>query len=191
MSPCAWWRVHRARLLQLWGVGIACSLLVTGALALGYLEFLQDRTLDLLLHVQGQRFPSEVVIVAIDDAAFESLGRRQPLPRAYLAQLLQGVRRSGDSVVGLATLRMGIGPHTGEVFAGNVGGAAKLKYAVVGDPVNVTARLESLNKDLGTTILMTVEMCTILGDWVETRDCGETSVKGRTQPLHVYEVLTV
>jgi CHASE2 domain-containing sensor protein len=95
MSPCAWWRVHRAHLLQLWGVGITCSLLVTGASALGYLEFLQARTLDLLLHVQGQRFPAEVVIVAIDDAAFESLGRRQPLSRAYLAQLLQGLRRSG------------------------------------------------------------------------------------------------
>jgi hypothetical protein len=40
MSPCAWWQVHRARLFQLWGVGIACSLLVTGASALGYLEFL-------------------------------------------------------------------------------------------------------------------------------------------------------
>lgn len=92
---------------------------------------------------------------------------------------------------GLPTLRMGIGLHTGEVFAGNVGGAAKLKYAVVGDPVNVTARLESLNKDLGTTILMTEEMRTVLGDRVETRDCGETSVKGRTQPLHVYEVLAV
>jgi CHASE2 domain-containing sensor protein len=82
-------------------VGIACSLLVTGASALGYLEFLQARMLDLLLHVQGQQFPSEVVIVAIDDAAFESLGRRQPLPRAYLAQLLQGLQRSGAAVVGL------------------------------------------------------------------------------------------
>lgn len=101
MTPCGWWRVHRTRLLQLWGVGIACSLLVTGASALGYLEFLQARTLDLILHVQGQGFPSEVVIVAIDDAAFESLGRRQPLPRAYLARLLQGLRRCGARVVGL------------------------------------------------------------------------------------------
>lgn len=49
MSPRAWWRVHRARLLQLWGVGIACSLLVRSASALVYLEFLQARTLELLL----------------------------------------------------------------------------------------------------------------------------------------------
>jgi CHASE2 domain-containing sensor protein len=101
MSPRAWWRVQRSRLLQFWGVGIACSLPVTGASALGVLKFLQDRTLDLLLPMQGQRFPSEVVIVAVDDAAFESLGRRQPLPRAYLARFLQGLRRSGASVVGL------------------------------------------------------------------------------------------
>jgi adenylate cyclase len=51
---------------------------------------------------------------------------------------------------GLPSLHMGIGIHTGEVFAGNIGGAAKLKYAVVGDPVNATARLESLNKELDT-----------------------------------------
>lgn len=72
-----------------------------GRLGLGYLEFLQARILDLLLHVRGQRFPSEVVIVVIDDAAFESLWRRQLLSRAYLAQLLPGLRRSGAAVVGL------------------------------------------------------------------------------------------
>jgi hypothetical protein len=45
----AWWQAHRSRVLQLWGVGIACSLLVTGASALHYLEFLQTPILDLML----------------------------------------------------------------------------------------------------------------------------------------------
>jgi adenylate cyclase len=97
----AWWQGHRSRLLQLWGVGIACSLLVTGASALHYLEFLQIPILDLMLSLQGQRFASEVVIVAIDEAAFESLGRRQPLSRQYLARLLRALQRSGAAVVGL------------------------------------------------------------------------------------------
>jgi adenylate cyclase len=96
-----WWRGHHSRLLQLWGVGIACSLLVTAASAMGYLEFLQVRTLDLMMSLQGQRFASEVVIVAIDEAAFESLGRRQPLSREYLARLLRALQRSGAAVVGL------------------------------------------------------------------------------------------
>ena len=86
---------------------------------------------------------------------------------------------------------MGIGIHTGQVFAGNVGGAVKLKYAVVGDPVNVTARLESLNKELGTHILITEETRTALGDRTEAKDLGEFVVKGRTRPLRVFELLAV
>jgi CHASE2 domain-containing sensor protein len=68
---------------------------------MGYLEFLQTPLLDLMLSLQGQRFASEVVVVAIDDAAFESLGRRQPLSREYLARLLRALQRSGAAVVGL------------------------------------------------------------------------------------------
>jgi CHASE2 domain-containing sensor protein len=96
-----WWRGHRSRLLHLWGVGIACSLLVTAASAMGYLEFLQVPTLDLMMSLQGQRFASAVVIVAIDDEVFESLGHHQPLSREYLARLLRALQRSGAAVVGL------------------------------------------------------------------------------------------
>lgn len=101
MSLPAWWRERRTRVLQLWAVGIAASLLVTAASSLGYLEALQARSVDLLIHLQGQRFAPEVVVVAIDEEAFESLGRRQPLPRDYLARLLRGLQRAGAAVVGV------------------------------------------------------------------------------------------
>src|SRR5215831_12522895 len=89
------------RLLQLWLTGAAAALVVTAASALGWLEPIQVRTLDLLQRLGGQRFPPEVVIVAIDEAAFEKLGARQPISRAYLANVLRGLGRSGAAVIGL------------------------------------------------------------------------------------------
>src|SRR5215470_3203545 len=96
-----WWRQRRARLLQLWAVGLVAACVVSGASAMGYLESLQARALDLLIYLQSSRQPSGLVIVAIDDAAFDALGRRQPLPRDYLARVLRGVTRAGATVIGL------------------------------------------------------------------------------------------
>ena len=101
MSLGRWWRQRRARLWQLWAVGLVAAVLVTGASAMGYLESLQARALDLLIYLQSPRLPSGLVIVAVDDAAFDALGRRQPLPRDYLARVLRGVTRAGAAVVGM------------------------------------------------------------------------------------------
>jgi len=95
---------------------------------------------------------------------------------------------------GLPLLHMGIGIHTGSVFAGNVGdvgGHGKIKYTVIGDPVNVGARVEGLNKELGTTILITAETYAIVGDRVQVKDHGPMHVKGRVEEVRVYEVLSV
>src|SRR5215510_11019122 len=101
MGLSRWWRQRRPRLLQLWAVGLVAACVVSGASAMGYLESLQARALDLLIYLQSPRQPSGLVIVAIDDAAFDALGRRQPLPRDYLARVLRGVTRAGATVIGL------------------------------------------------------------------------------------------
>jgi adenylate cyclase len=96
-----WWRTRRRRLLGLWGAGILASVVVTGASSIGYLERLQARALDLLLLLGGQRFPADVVVVAIDDATFMMLEERQPIPRQHLARVIRGLQRSGAAAVGL------------------------------------------------------------------------------------------
>src|SRR5207245_9770047 len=67
---------------------------------MGYFESLQVRALDLLMYLQSPRQPGTIVIVAVDDAAFDALGRRQPIPRDYLARVLRGVGRAGAATVG-------------------------------------------------------------------------------------------
>lgn len=118
MSLGRWWRQRRGRLLQLWAVGLVAACAVTGASALGYLESLQARALDLLIYLQSPRQPSGLVIVAVDDAAFDALGRRQPLPRDYLARVLRGVTRAGAAVVGLdISLRTASAPEDDRALA--------------------------------------------------------------------------
>jgi adenylate cyclase len=137
VSVARWWRQRRARLLQLWGVGLLAACAVTGASAMGYLESVQARALDLLIYLQSPRQPSGLVIVAIDDAAFDALGRRQPLPRDYLARVLRGVTRAGAVVIGLdISLRTASAPADDRAMAAAIAdlGARGDRRLVVAGP---------------------------------------------------------
>ncbi len=94
--------------------------------------------------------------------------------------------REGGTAFGL-----GVAVHTGKVFAGTVGSPRQRKYAVVGDPVNTVARLEELNRDLGTEIVMSGDALALVRDRVDVHPRGPFAVRGRSHTVEVFEVLGV
>jgi adenylate cyclase len=81
-----------------------------------------------------------------------------------------------------------LGLHFGNIRLGNVGAANHYEYRAVGDTVNTAARIEGLNKLLGTQILVTAEVIKDLADFF-TRELGFFILKGKTQPVHIYELI--
>jgi adenylate cyclase len=85
-------------------------------------------------------------------------------------------------------IKIGIGVNTGDMTVGNVGGSARFDYTVLGDNVNLGARLEGLTKKYGVTVLCTQSaMDQFTGQQVLFRLLDEVRVKGKTSAVKIYE----
>jgi class 3 adenylate cyclase len=98
------------------------------------------------------------------------------------------VERAGQ---GLAPLNIGIGIHTGPLMLGTIGGGAQLDAGVVGDVVNVAARVEGMTKQFGCTVLVGEATVAALSTPAAfaLRELDSVRAKGKTKPLTVFELL--
>ena len=89
---------------------------------------------------------------------------------------------------GIAFGKTRIGVHAGEVTVGNFGGSTMFDYRALGDPINTAARLESVNKHLGTRLCVSEAILAACPN-VQMRPVGRLVLKGKTEALSVSEPL--
>ena len=110
----------------------------------------------------------------LDDHADRALAAAREVQRRVKAEFGRG-------------LKLGIGINSGPVIAGTIGGGGKLEFTVIGDTVNVAARVEALTKETGDGILLTqATVDALTGSRARLRDRGEFEVRGKQARVRLY-----
>ncbi len=139
----------------------------------------------------------------IGDAVMAEFGVPYPFPdhahRALraavrlrgVAQEFQGWMRERFPDRDIPEFNIGVGLHTGDAVVGNIGSSVRMEFTAIGDTVNVASRLEGETKYLGCVIAASVEVVREAGDAVVTGIHETIRVKGRAEPVDVYEIVDV
>jgi len=97
---------------------------------------------------------------------------------------------SGRTAAGLEPIRMGMGLCSGEVVSGNIGSEKRMDYTVIGNEVNIAARLEKLSGYYGLEILIGGEIVNQVKNSFTIRPIDLAHLKGKKNPVYIYEVLS-
>jgi len=104
---------------------------------------------------------------------------------------LRAVKCAAEMVTAPGDFKTGSGLHSGEVVIGNVGSSDKMEFTVLGDTVNLASRLESLNKEHKSKLLMSGSTYEMLKGGIDTTYLGAVPVRGKTEPMKLYTVASL
>ena len=131
---------------------------------------------DEVFAVFGAPLASETQTLDAIRAAFEMCRR--------LEELNRDLEREG-----LPKLSHGIGIHYGQAVAGNLGGAGRLNYTLIGDTVNLASRIQGFSKECGAQILVSSIVRQRLGERYPLQELPPVSLKGVKDPVILFKAL--
>lgn len=101
-----------------------------------------------------------------------------------IIQLLEEMNRAQH----IPPTRIGIGLHAGRAVTGSLGSASRREYAIIGNVVNTAARIEQLNKQFISQLLISADVRRAANHDTTCTDLGEIPIKGQAAPMHIYKV---
>jgi adenylate cyclase len=131
---------------------------------------------------------AEPLVIEHHPARVVPLARRLELQAVEMLECLRTFNsaRKGEA---RPLLKIGIGISSGTVVAGTIGSIKRMDYTVIGDHVNLAARIESANKYYGTNILVSEHTVERLNGNYRMREVDRVRVIGRDAPVALYEIL--
>jgi len=87
-------------------------------------------------------------------------------------------------------LKTRIGIHYGKAIVGNIGSMQRMNYTIIGDSVNIAARLEAINKDYHTYIMISQDVQTIIKDNFKTEFVDSVKLRGKHNPTNIYTIIS-
>ena len=149
------------------------------------------RMVDIVFKHKGtlDKFVGDMVM-ALFGAPLDDVNHAEHAVDAALEMIVELNRLNEQWIAeGRPALDIGIGINTGPMIAGNIGSEAIMSYTVIGDAVNLGSRLESLNKQYSTRIIISDATRAALPDRYIFRPLGDVVVKGKTRPVAIFEVV--
>jgi len=110
--------------------------------------------------------------------------------RASLRQI-EALKKLNEELPEEKRINIGIGLNSGIMTVGNMGSTQRMDYTLIGDNVNLGARLEGTNKQYGTNIIISEYTYGLVKDRVLVRELDNIRVKGKNKPVLIYELIDV